>query len=85
MVCIFAQTFKVFFNPFSFHPETPSPSKFYFPGLSSFTYLIPTVKYEEMVLKMSVTHFKFKKIVKQSLTEILMGFHALMGLWGKKD
>lgn len=38
-----------------------------------------------MVLKMSVTHFKFKKIVKQSLTEILMGFHALMGLWGKKD
>jgi len=38
-----------------------------------------------MVLEMSVAHLKFKKIVKWYLTEILMGFHALMGLWGKKE
>lgn len=39
-----------------------------------------------MVLEMSAAHFELKKkIVKQSLTEILMGFHALVGLWGKKE
>lgn len=38
-----------------------------------------------MILDTSVEHFKFNKIVKQSLTEILMGLHALMGLCGKKE
>lgn len=76
---------KYFFNSLPIHPATPSPSKFNFPGLSGSAYSISTVKYTEMVLEMSVAHFKFKKIVKQSLTEILMGFHALMGLWGKKE
>lgn len=74
-----------FFNSLPFHPENSSPSTFNFPGLSGSTYLIPMVKYKEMVLEMSVAHFKFKKTVKQSLTEILMGFHALPGLWGKKE
>lgn len=75
---------KSFFNSLAFHPETSSPSKFNFPRLNSSACLIPTVKYKEVVLEMSVAQFKFKKIVKQSLTEMLIGFHAFVRLWGKK-
>lgn len=38
-----------------------------------------------MNLDMSVALFKFNKRVKQSLTEILVRLHALMGLCGKKE
>lgn len=38
-----------------------------------------------MSLDMSVVLFKFNKIVKQSLTEVLVGLHALMGLCGKNE
>lgn len=38
-----------------------------------------------MILDISVALFKLNKIVKQSLTEIFMGLHALMGLCGKKE
>lgn len=76
---------KSFCNSLPIYPVTPPPSKSSFPGLSGSAYLISTVKYKEMVLEMHIAHFKFKKIAKQSLTEILVGFHALMGLWGKKE
>lgn len=38
-----------------------------------------------MILDMSIALLKFNNIVKQFLTEILMGLHALMGLCGKKE
>lgn len=64
--CDCAQICEFHFNLLPIYPDALSPIKFSIPGLRGSVYLIPTVKYKEMALEISVVHFEFKKIGKQS-------------------